>query len=690
MNIVIKLASDSYFLNKLNEGQFSRDDLLICGKTSFSTDAFSPDNIFSLAGGNAINKFKSIIINARKLKTKSMLCVVDQPLSKLFKLALYFLSVLCFTSFKIGNVSYGFLNALWDTFSLLLSPFIAILLTPLFLIREVLSNFILPREKDDKPFIGFGMNGRLSGVIYWYLYANRAKRHGLFGYAFNEYMGFPVSLYHFPFSIFMIKQFKFRLTFLFGALLLFVSLFALYYKIALISPWQIAACFFFFMLANTIWEHASLGVYEILAWGLGLSGFVLFIYGNIYIAGLFWGLLVLSHVGVASLLVFFIAVYALLHGKFFDLFPAGIIAFFVASCWIVPFVMQIRKMTRMKMINKGWSSKYSFGYLRLLQFLLYLLFVLSLFFYSRSLVVLAMAMCPVIISYINAKIKVLFSLYTVRMFQTVVGILCLAYAFNMISLVLLLFFLFLPPYLLSWENHEDNYYYKFKLNTREDLIKKANNLFGKLSAVDRVGFELGSVKSGRNIHSETLSEYFSLYLADKNCEIFNSAMVELIKFDLYEKTCAYFNCASSYDELKQAILASGITHIVAFTEPFKKKLDEFGFIALGEEPFIEDYESKLADFKVVLYAIPFINEKSFPFAKVEAGTSSLKITFASDGDHIIKYSFDFGLHCTQGGKELKIEDDGNGYLKICCAKKGEAVVTQRYTDLFFPSKDITA
>jgi hypothetical protein len=686
MNLIIKVGPNNYFQRYLSEGAFKKNDLLLCRRRDEMTEAFDQDKVLIIEDENEISIAAKLIMIVWKQKVKQIFYVSENPPALLARIALGILAFFSFAQLKIyikdACEDYNVFSAFREVLGLGISPLISLLLVPKFFYKEALRNFILPRENKNRPFISTAKSGRLSGVIYWYSFAKRAEMNGLLGYAFNEYMGVPVSLYNFPLSLFLISKLRFRATYTIGFLLFAIGIFGIYAMETNLSIAIIVFITFLFMMSNIVWEHASLGVYEILAWGFGVLGLLFFSQGMAVIAGMFVGFSVLSHLGVATLLCLLQFVYAMVKGSFIDFVLTGIVAFFVAGYWFVPYFLQRKRLTRMQMINKEWDYKYRFDHIRLIQFLLYLVFAAFLYFFRRDTGVLALASLPLLIAYINAKIKWLYSPYTVRMFQAVVGIFCLSLAFNLYSLFFLLYFLYLPPNLLSWEDHSDKFYYRFFLHPRDELIKKTEEFFSCLAKWDRVGFELGSKKSGRNLVHEDLSTFFSYFLLDKDCEVFNTGMTQLVKFDLYEKTCSNFNANASFAELREAVSASGVSCLVAFSEPFKKILEENGFRKKNTARLKHIFKSNTVDIEASMYEVPFINEKSIPNAQIDLGKNCLTIKFPVEGDYRLKYSYDLGLICKQGRNNLILKDDGKGMILVKDAESGEASIYYSHNRLF--------
>ncbi|MHC4214781.1 MAG: TIGR00180 family glycosyltransferase [Planctomycetota bacterium] len=713
MNIIIKGSGESFFNKKLAQGAFAQDVIVCRTKDEIPRD-FDQSRVIAFKQRGWLLTISKVIFTAWKQKAKYVLYISDMPASLCGKVGMMVLTFFCLAFFKIGTEDTWKKNKVLKAFGdaplrLVLSPLWSLLLVVKFFFREVLLNFILPKEDKSRPFISAGENGRTFAVLYWYTFSKRAKRNGLFGYAFDEYMGVPASLFNFPLSVFMMSKLRFRTVYLLGFLMVLAGTLSFYYFGAGFNIVAVLLVTFFLMMSNVMWEHASLGVYEILAWGFGVLAVAFYALGHGAVCGLLVGLAALSHLGAATLICFFLLAYAVLNCTFLEFLTAGTVAFFVAAYWFVPFFLRREQLTRMQMINKEWQNKHRFGNLRLMQFFTYLVFPISLFLFSKNAGLCALAAIPLLLAYYNVKIKWMYSPYTVRMFQAVVGIFCLSQAFNIYSLGFLLYFLYLPPKLLSWKNHSEEFSYNLSLSSLDDLVDKTEEFFSGLGKGDRIGFELGSKKIGRNCAREKISAFYSYFLSDKDCEIFNSPMLELIKFDIYKKTCSKFNIqrrpepgqvptidslvsdllqsdAVFSDELRRAISISGVTAIVAYTDLFKKMLEENGFTRSKVMKFKYNYGGNVADQEAVLYAVPFLNERAWPKADVEVGSNCLKVRFAAKGDYILKYSYDFGFVCKQGTKKLELADDGNGMILVKDAEPGEAVIRYWHSRLFWPHK----
>jgi glycosyltransferase domain-containing protein len=140
------------------------------------------------------------------------------------------------------------------------------------------------------------------------------------------------------------------------------------------------------------------------------------------------------------------------------------------------------------------------------------------------------------------------------------------------------------------------------------------------------------------------------------------------------------------DELRRAISISGVTVIVAYTDSFKKMLEENGFTRSKVMKFRYNYGGNVSDQEAVLYAVPFLNERAWPKADVEVRPNCLKVRFPAKGDYILKYSYDVGFVCKQGTKKLELADDGNGMILVKDVEPGEAVIRYWHGRLFWPQK----
>ena len=713
MNIIIKVNGESFFNKKLAQGTFAQD-VIVCRIKDEIPQDFDQSQVVAFEQRGWLLTITKVIFIAWKQRAKHVLYISDTPASLCTKVGMILLSFFCLASFKIGTEDTWKKNKVLEAFGdaplrLVLSPLWSLLLVGKFIFREVLLNFILPREDKSRPFISTGENGRTSGVLYWYMIAKRAKRNGVFGYSFDTDMGVPASLFHFPLSVFMISKLRFRTVYLLGFLMVLAGTLSFYYFGAGFGAAAVLLVTFFLMMSNVMWEHASLGVYEILAWGFGVLAVAFYVLGHGVVCGVLVGLAVLSHLGAATLICFFLLAYAFLSCSFLEFLVAGMAAFITASYWFIPYFLQRRRVARTQVINNEWDYKYKFGNLRLAQFFTYLAFPISLFLFSKNAGLCALAAIPLLVAYYNAKIKWIYSPYTVRMFQAVIGIFCLSQAFNIYSLGFLLYFLYLPPKLLTRKGHVEEFSYNLSLSPLDDLVDKTEEFFSGLGKGDRIGFELGSKKTGRNCAREKITAFYSYFLSDKDCEIFNTGMVQMVKFDLYKKTCSKFNIqrcskpkqaptienvisdllqsdAVFSDELRRAISISGVTAIVAYTDSFKKLLEENGFTRSKAMKLRHIHGIKVTDEEAVLYAVPFLNERAWPRADVEVSPNCLKVRFPAKGDYILKYSYDVGFVCKQGTKKLELADDGNGMILVKDAEPGEAVIRYWHSRLFWPHK----
>jgi len=686
MDLIIKTGADEYFRKKLLKGEFGKDDLLLCNQSDEFANAFQKENVFFNEPGSKFSKAKRIAYLAKENGIRNIVFISDSQPTQIKKTGLLIAALMgsCHLRIDISGQIKDFsgLKVFGSIFMLIFSPLFSILLLPEFIFKEVLFNFILPEEFEDTPFIHIGKNKRLSGVIYWYAFIKRAIRHGYFGYAFNEYMGVPVSLFHFPLSMFMMSKIRFRGLFLSGMVILFLGMSILYFTGEGVGLIGLILVIPFYIVCNVVWEHASLGVYEILSWGFGVTALVLFLSGHGLFAGILIGLAVLSHLGAATLICAIIFILTIFQGFYLDFLITAVIAFLVSGFWFIPYFLNRQRVTRMKMINEEWGNKRKFGLARSIQFVVYLVFALTFIVHSKNIGFFIIVSFPLLIAYLNAKVKWLYSPYTVRMFQAITGMVCLSQEFNLLSFAIFLYFLYLPPSFLSWENHEDEFHFSLAQDNGNELIKKTGELFSVFEKNERLGFELGSKQSGRNLLYEDLSAFYSYFLMDKPSEVFNTPMIQLVKYDLYSDTCSKFNRSVEHDVLIDGIAKSGVTSIVAFSRKFKMHLERNGFTKKNEIEFQHHFKGTIRQVKPAIYKIPFVNDRSNPVAGIKVAKNQLVIRIPQDGDYVLKYSYTPALVCKQNGKKLTIMDDGTGRIKIFSAKEGEVVIGYSYLKLF--------
>lgn len=668
MNLVVKFCTDNYFLSKLDDKVIAKDDFLLYRKIDNSEiiNYFRKDRLITTENKALWFLYTGIIRNARQNRIRNIICITEIQPSAFHLILLLLLSWFCGASLHLNGkitsdkiTTLFFLKLLPQSIPLPIYPIISIGLLPKFIYREVIMNFLLTKEPRDMPFIAIGNKGRLSGVTYWYSFTNRAKQNGLFGYAFNEYMGVPASLYNFPLSIYSLSKIRFRGTFILGLIMLCISIVKFNTNLSVLT---LTLVFILYILSNILWEHASLGAYEILPWGFGALSIVSFFSGSIILSGALLGLAILSHLGVAFLIVFFLGTYSALNGLYLQLLLMGGISFIVSCYWFIAYFKNRKLMERTRIINKEWKYSYKFGTDRLIQFIVYLLFVCSIFQHSRDVRLTILALLPASIAYINAKLKWFLSPYTVRTFQFIVGIYCLAISFNIYSLLIFLYLIYLPPCLLSWSPHEDRFYYGLKPGSRQDLIAGSDLLFDKLKDTSRIGFEYGPGRAGTIAGALELTIFFCYYLSDKKIEFFNSGMIELIKYNLNKKTCANFNHTASETLLIESIKTSGVTHIVAYSDSFKKNLVEFGFKQKSSANLCVYEGNKYSPIEVALFEVPFSNERIIPHASISIGKNCLKLKIPQESAYFIKYSYHPGLICMQKGNKLKLKAFNEGMI----------------------------
>jgi hypothetical protein len=684
MKLLIKSGQEN-FEQKITQNSFAKDDLFLVRTEEALLKNHPVENIFLFSNLTKISLFQRLITATREKRIKEIYLIADYYPQFYLKFFLLLLSLLCSASFSIDvkgrSYLYGFSNAFYDILESIFSPVISILLSPLFFVREVSMNFILPKEMEESLLISMGRDRGLSNLTYWYSYSNRIKN-GVFGYAFNEYLGVQTSLFNFPLAQFCLYKLKFRNTFLIGVVSVFLGGLFLFDNN---TNFEIQISFliiFLVMMSNVVWAHASLGVYEIFAWGFGVLGTVFFIKNFLIISGFLIGLTVLSHLGVATLICGLLLVYSALFELYVAYTLIGIVAFITASYWFIPYFINRKSATRTQMINEEWNNQYKFGQARLVQFFVYSIFPLLLQIYSNDVKITIVATVPLFVAYYNAKIKWLFSPYTITMFMAVTGIICLSLAFNIYAFFALLYFLYLPPKNLSWPNHIDRFHYRFSLSSRKDLWEGAVKLFDGITHENRIGFEAGPNRSGGNLFYEYFSIFLAYYLSDKDCEIFNTGMKEMVKFDLYKETVRNFNEGVSFETLQRSIIKSGISHIVVYSDDFKKMLEANGFIKHQTIEFDFTLKGEFSKINATLYKIPFENNKVTPSATIQIGKNCLNITFSQSGDYTLSYSFDIGLICAQSGKAIKLQDNGEGLILIKNVEEGKATISYSHNRLF--------
>ena len=585
------------------------------------------------------------------------------------------------------NIYHLFGQSLIELLSILMAPLIVFLRTPLYLWKEIINNFYFSNDLQEDEIIGFGEGRSATGMLYFLARAKMAKKFGTFGIAHDDYMGTPVTLHRGPIDVFLNNIIGYRK--LIAVAVLVMSFAFIWFAIQSGSYYFLLLLPFIFSSAYFT-KHIFVGVTEPLAWSFFLMSLIFYLYGYYFVAAGFFSLVLLTHIGVGLLLggiVFSYLVLNFVNNVYSIQELHGTILFFILtfimiSWFIIPFIRNSNKLGRNELIDGHYGMAYKWTKQSGIQALVYLVYIISNFIFYPENNINFVLFLPLLVLYINAKQKWLFSQYTVDMFMLIMGAL---FIFINPRIEIALVYLYLintsPEIQVPFLHGANRYGFSLKPVTLGPKKKDILDIFSKLPKSSRIALEGGIIKETNAYQNNVLLSYL---LVDSEIELFDGYAPEFVEASIYLKMVQYLSWKSSPKIIKNILVQSGSKYIVAYDERFKVNLRDSGFKELSSIDCKSITWVKNRDGPVMtLFEAPFEVTRIEPETKIKTMPNKIIFEAKKDITYFLKYNYYQGWRAIQNGNAIPIEDGEPGMI-IFAPNDGEIILEYNYGNYFKP------
>lgn len=563
-------------------------------------------------------------------------------------------------------VPFGRVNLILNFFKIviksLFTPFIIVLSTPVFFVKEILPNFILQKEDKNDPNIGWGLFKKMSSSMAFWGRAKMAEKYGVFGINYKDYMGIPISLHRSPLDIFFLIKLGFKRYVYLSIVLITISCFqiSLYtgnYFVLLVLPFIFCSTYF---IKSIVVSHL-----EFLAWGFFSLAIAFYISNQIILSGVFLALCILTHISIGILGSFCIFTFSLFEMVFtqsiiptlWNFLVCSLITGLLSIIFLGPFLMNRHKLSRTELLNTmyGWKPIFIMKYIY--QGIIYGLFVVSLFLCLPVSPFHFVTIIPLLMLYYNSKIQWIFSEYTIELAMLFIGLLIILMYPHPLTIVVYLFLIYTSPKFLVGPYYRVT---EFKIpitpitlgHTREKII----NLFKALPVDSRVALE-----SGNRIKNAYAFEYnclLSYVLVNESIELVNGYGPEMVESSIYFNIDQYLHENATQEQVRSALVNSGAHYIAVYSENFKNLLESWGYNLIN---IVDCRELELNDLingpSIYLLNAPYTADIIAPHANLIFSPNQIQFyANAAKTRYFIKYNYYSGWRAYQNGKQIMIED----------------------------------
>ncbi len=551
---------------------------------------------------------------------------------------------------------------------------IIILRLPLYIVRQVIGNFLLAREDPEDEFVGFGKGKDVGGLVYWLTLTRKASRFGLFGFDHNTYMGWPLSVHSWPLAILALKKLGYRkYTYLAAGLLslgvAWLCISSGHLRMLWVIPFALCSTYFTFSVYVSTWE--------ILAWGFGSVAWAAMYAHMPVLSGVLLAAVILTHPGVGALMGLSVTLYAILH-----LYPVGDLVWVVGMTgalvfwWVVPYWRSRDKLGRAYVMNKLWLVSKRWHPTTLYQLIIYSLFVIAGLVSDHRNADLWIVLIPLLALYYNVKISFNYSRYTLCNFMLLTGAFYLCLHPSLLAFLVFLLVIYTSGNLLFGADC----IWGFDLAPVRlgEQRRKILQFFSRLSP-GRAALEMGGAGSQP---AWLIIGALGYILADQDIDVLNLGYTEVGDHRIYEKYCRYFNSQATSEEFETACRESGTKYMIALTDEFCEKLIERGYkkidvldgVHLSETPGAIQVPLRMTAFE-----LPFPSSVIWPPPQgLQVSRNKIEFTPQAGVSYRVKYSAFQGWRAFQKGRRLKIVDARPGMM-VSSASDDKIILQYSYS-----------
>jgi hypothetical protein len=605
--------------------------------------------------------------------------IVDQNILSLSRLNVFFYFIIISLKNALKNGLNFFLNI---TIKFLFTPFIIIFLTPIISVKEFLPNFIMQKENNNDPIIGWGLWKNMSSSIVFHSRKKMSDYSGFFGINISDFMGIPITLHRPPLDNFFLKYFNYKGSVFLSIILISLSLIwiTIYNQ-----SWFFLILIPFFFLSTVFIGSVVIGHLEFLAWGFFSLSVVSSIFNNSLLTIIFLSLTILTHIsigGVCGSCIICSSLFRIFNGNNALLECANLVVIFLITgilClfYLIPFFMERKKLGRTQLLNDTWGWTPYFSQSQFQKLIIYFIFC-SIFWLTSSIsIVTLMLVIPIFLAIYNSKIMWLFSQYTVDLSMIIIGSIAIFYSINYISLIFFLLFAFHSPQ-ISFGGYYGITKYQisirpFRLGKTKEVIRKT---MLSLPAGSRIALEGGNRL--KNYMNHEYNALISYVLIGEPLELLNGFGAEIADPNIYYSMVQHLSPESNPQNQLLALMKGGADYFAVYSESLKhqlriEKYEEVNSINLSEYCVSDEQQGPI----LTIFKVPIAISKITPLTPVTIEKNLIFFFGEQDVIYQLKYSYYPGWKAFQNGKELTIQDMRPGMI-IESKEKGQILLKYKF------------
>jgi hypothetical protein len=557
-------------------------------------------------------------------------------------------------------------------FALPLQPLVSVVLllrVPLYLLRDVIGKFLLaPRRRGGEPIVGYGAGKGSGGLVYWYNLTSKARKYGALGIAHDTYWGMPLSVHSWPIAVIALRYLGYRPYTLLSTLLLVGA-----FGICVHEPWAWALVPII-LLSTFYVNNVYVGTWELLAWGLGALALTISALGYPVPAGVFLGATLLTHPGVATLVLLSLCVGSFVQGMpFLELVTTGVATAVTMSWFVVPYWRGRRKLGRAQIINNEWGGAKTLSVNSLYRVLTYGVFCGAAFAETKNGLAVAALALPAFIEVFNTRVKWIFSNYTVTNYMLVLGALFTVAHPGPLTIAGYLLVIYAGPWLVTSRAEGIDREYDLTPVYLEGTAERIRKLFAPCRN-GRVAFECNGFGGDDEMAVATVA----YVLADEPVDLMNSSYAEIGDSALFQHFTRFFKAQATPSELEKACTGAAVRYVVAFGDEFSRLVAACGGRELGRlEDLHISHTPNQAVIDLTLFEMPWDVNLCEGATDLTIGRNEVRFSARAGESYLVKLTCLPGWRAHQGGRRLALQDANPGMTLVADAD-GEILLHYRY------------
>ncbi len=442
--------------------------------------------------------------------------------------------------------------------------------TPWYLVSQVIGRFLLAKESRDDPFVGFGCGKGSGGLVYWLTLVNKSRRYGSLGLAHDTYFGMPLGVHTWPGATAVLRLVRYRGLIAVSAALLSAAVGTAAARaghplLGLTIPLLLCSCYFAF--------NVYLGVFETLAWGLAALAIVAAWSHIGVVAGLLLGATLVVHPGVALLAGSVVGIGVAGRADARELVEIVVAGALSCGWFLVPYVRSRDKLGRGTIINEEFGgTQLRWTRANVYQGLVYSALLGAAAstgaFGVDAMLQLAL---PLVVLLVNARIRWVFSEYTVTNFMLVLGGLYAVESASPLVWLAYLAVVYTPPTVLVGS--------ACGFGKGFDLTPVRFGVTGTRIREAFLGLQAGRVAFEHDVFGSEISyatAALTYLLSDLPVDLLNAGYAEIGDSSIFERYVRPLSAGSEPAALEHACRSAGVTHLVVFSPALASTLEVRG------------------------------------------------------------------------------------------------------------------